>query len=394
MRSDNLIRILYLQSNSEIGGSDVSLLRIVENLDRSRFHPVVVLPSNGPLVRAFEDRRAKVIIGSWMLKLTTRKGWLYYLQYLVNYPMAIVQLVRLIRRERIDLVHTNTLHNLYGWLAARLARRPHIWHVREIVVQSAVVRSLEVFLARRFAARIIAVSSAAAEMFRNRDGEYPGNLKIVWNGINLGQFTPAISGTRIRSELGLPVDAPVIGVVGRLDHGKGLDIFLKAAGLCRLEFPDARYLVCGGEVQGQKDVAREVLLQTAELGLSDVVVFTGWRYGPEDMPEVYAALDMLVSASTLPESFGLVMVEAMATGKPVIATNQGGPQEICVDGETAVMVRPKDARVLADAILGLLRSPARAAALGCAGRERAECVFDERKQAQELRLIYEEVLKA
>lgn len=392
MHGDALVRVLYLQSNSEIGGSDVSLLRIIENLDQSRFRPVVVLPSSGPLVRAFEERGAKVVIVSRMLKLTTRKGSLYYLRFLVNYPSAVGQLVRLIRSEQIDLIHTNTLHNLYGWLAACLARRPHIWHVREIVVQSALVKRLEVFLARHFATRIITVSAAAAEMFRTSDGEYPSNLKVMWNGINLTQFQPGNSGQRIRAELGLAADSPVIGLVGRLDHGKGVEIFLRAAARCREEFPRARYVICGGEVEGQEEVARNALLLAADLGLTDVVTFTGWRYGPRDMPDVYAALNVLVSASTLPESFGLVLVEAMATGKPVVATNQGGPKEICVDGETALLVPPGDPEAMGEAILESLRDPARAAALGKAGRDRAERHFDGRRQARELGLTYEEVL--
>lgn len=394
MRGNGLVRVLYLQSNSEIGGSDISLLRIIENLDPSGFRPVVVLPSRGPLTQAFEESRAKVVIMSEMLKLTTRKGSLYYLRFLANYPAAVARLVRLIHRERIDLVHTNTLHNLYGYLAARLAGRPHVWHVREIVFQSAAVRRLEVFLARRFADRIVTVSRAAAEMFKNKTGEYPPRLRIVWNGVNLTRFHPRISGRRIRRELKLADDAPLVGLVGRLDHCKGVDVFLRAAAMCRNEFPAARYLVCGGEVEGQEEVARDALALAGELGVSDVVSFTSWRYSPDDMPEVHAALNVLVSASTSPESFGLVLVEAMATGRPVIATNHGGPSEVCIADETALMVPPREPRSLADAILKLLRDPADAVAMGRAGRERAECHFDSKRSAGELQLLYEEVLDA
>lgn len=394
MRGDAPVRVLYLQSNSEIGGSDVCLLRIVENLDPSRFRAVVALPSRGPLAKAFEERGAKVVVVGSMLKLTTRRGRLYHLRFLANYPAAVARLVRLIRREQIDLVHTNTLHNLYGCVAARLARRPHVWHVREIVFQSAAVRRLEVFLARRFADRVVAVSRAAAEMFRSGDGEYPPHLRVMWDAVDLARFNPRNGGGRIRSEQRVSPGAPLVGLVGRLDHCKGVEVFLRAAAMCREEFPEARYLVCGGEVEGQEEVARDAARLAAELGLTDAVRFTGWRYGPEEMPEVHAALDVLVSASTRPESFGLVLAEAMATGKPVVATNHGGPREVCVKGETALMVPPRDARATADAILALLGDPARARALGGAGRERAERHFDGRRRARELHALYEEVLGA
>ena len=392
MSSDASVSVLYLQSNSEIGGSDVCLLRMLENLDLDRFRPVVVLPSRGPLTKALEERGAKVVVMRGMLKLTTRKGRLYHLRYLANYPAAVARLVLLIRRERIALVHTNTLHNLYGWLSARLARLPHVWHVREIVFQSATVRRLEVFLARRFADRVVAVSRASAEMFRREGENYPPHLKVIWDAVSLKQFHPDNSGRRIRSELGLDADAPLVGMVCRLDECKGVDVFLRAAAMCREEFPRARFLICGGEVEGQEEVARAAVRRAGELGLTDVVSFTGWRYGPEDMPEVHAALDVLVSASTSPESFGLVLIEAMATGRAVVATNHGGPREVCVDDETALLVAPRDPRRMADAILKLLRDPARAAAMGRAGRSRAERHFDERRQARKLELLYEEVL--
>jgi len=394
MSGNALIRVLYLQSTSEIGGSDISLLRIVENLDCSRFCPFVVLPSRGTLTEALERHGAKVVIMPGMLKLTTRKGPLYHLRYLVNYPLAVWRILRLIRSERIDLIHTNSLHNLYGSLAARLARLPHVWHIREIVSQSAAVRSLEVCLARRFADRVITVSAATAEMFLDSAGRYPPHLQIMWDGIDLARFNPSNSGRRIREELWLAPDAPVVGLVCRLDHGKGVDVFLRAAALCKEEFPGARFVICGGEVEGHEIVAREGARLAGELALDDVVRFTGWRYGPEDMPEVYAALDVLISASTLPESFGLTLIEAMATGKPVVAVNTGGSREVCVAGETALLVRPHDPRLLAEAILTLLRDPSKAEAMGRAGRERAERNFDAQRQARELRLLYDEVLSS
>ena len=386
--------MLYLQSNSEIGGSDISLLRIVDTLDLDRFEPVVVLPADGPLVTAFSERGAKVILMPRMLKLTTRRGRLYHLRFVVNYPLAVAKLVRILRRERIDLVHTNTLHNLYGFLAAWVARVPHVWHVREIVSQSATIRRVEAHLAPRFSDRLVAVSRAATEMFRKSGCDLPPHVRVVPDGVDLDSYHPGTSGARIRSELGIDPDAPVVGLVGRLDFGKGVDVFLEAAALCRDQFPEARFVVCGGEVRGQEEVARGALRRAEELRLGDRVSFTHWRYRPEDMPEVYAALDVLVSASTTPEALGLVLIEAMASAKPVIATDQGGPREVCVDGETGVLVPPWDPRKLAEAILNLLGDRARAAAMGAAGRRRAEQLFDQQDHVRQLEALYGEVLTA
>lgn len=388
------IRVLYLQSNSEIGGSDIALLRILENLDLGRFDPVVVVPSNGPLIAAFSEHGARVILMPRMLKVTTRKGRLYHLRFIVNYPWAVAKLVRIMRREQIDLVHTNTLHNLYGFMAAWVARLPHVWHVREIVSQSATIRRVEAYLAPRFSDRLVAVSHAAAEMFRNGKNDVPPHLRVVPDGVDLESFHPQASGVRIRAELGIDPDAPVVGLVGRLDAGKGVDVFLEAAAICHDEFPEARFVVCGGEVRGQEEVARAAVRHAAELGLGDRVSFTHWRYRPEDMPEVYAALDVLVSASTTPESFGLVLIEAMASARPVIATDHGGPREVCAEGETGLLVPPRDPPRMAGAILDLLRDRARAAAMGAEGRRRAEQRFDQQDRVRQLEALYDEVLTA
>ena len=126
---------------------------------------------------------------------------------------------------------------------------------------------------------------------------------------------------------------------------------------------------------GQEAHARDLERLAGELGLGDRVRFAGWRYGPADMPDVFRALSVLALPSKEPEPFGLVLLEAMACGVPVVATDHGGPSEICVAGETGLLVPPGDSGALAEALSSLLRDPARAEALGRAGRERWEREF-------------------
>src|SRR5262249_42416986 len=143
MAKEDLTRILYLQSTSEIGGSDISLLRLIAKLDRNRFLPFVILPGEGPLVSQLRALNCNVILMNEMMKLTTRKGRKFYLAYLLKYPKTIWKIAAVIRNENIDLVHTNTIHNLYGFMAAKLTGRPHVWHIREIVFQSKFLRWVE-----------------------------------------------------------------------------------------------------------------------------------------------------------------------------------------------------------------------------------------------------------
>ncbi len=387
-------KILYLQSTSEVGGSDIALLRALEALDQHRIEPHVLLPHEGPLVEAFQAAGCRIHYVPSMRKLTSRRGVGYQTRYMAGYLPAVLQIARLIRREGIALVHTNTIHNLYGFLAARFARVPHVWHVREIVVQPRFMRRLETWLARRFSTRIVVMSDAIAEMFKETDGGHPHHLVKLYDGVDLDLFLPRQRlESRIRRELGIGEGVPLIGNVNRLDPRKGIDLFLEAAAFILKEMPQVRFLVCGGEIAGHEGYERVLRQRAVTLGIANAVFFTGWRYHSRDIPEVYRALDVSVQCPVHPEAYGLANVEAMASGVPVVAAAEGGPVELCADGETAVLVPPGRPEAIAEAVLSLLRDPERRVVIGAAGRRRAEKLFDRRHCVKALERLYEEVLE-
>jgi glycosyltransferase involved in cell wall biosynthesis len=383
--------ILYLHTTSEIGGADVSLLHLVAGLDAARYRRIVLLPAAGPLVAELEGTGAEVRLVPALKKLTRRRGRWYLAKYLANYPRAVAAVAALVRREQVDLVHTNTLHCLYGFAAARITRRPHVWHVREIVWQSAALRRLEVALARRFARRLVVPSRAVAEMFRDGAGRLPPQLVTIPNGVDPTVFHPGRDGTRVRASLGVGADEALVGLVCRLDPWKGVETFLDAAARCQPS-GRTRFVVVGGPIEGHERYPRELEARARALGLDGRLRFTGWRFGPREMPEVMAALDVCVLASVRPEPFGRVLLEAMATARPVVASDLGGPREICVHGETGWLVPPGDARALAEAVTALVADPARARAFGWAGRRRVEAHFDGREIARRIAALYEVVL--
>jgi glycosyltransferase involved in cell wall biosynthesis len=391
-RKQSRLKILYLQATSEVGGSDVSLLRIVEKLDKSRFEPLIILPADGPLVEKLIAAGGRVQFLPEMLKLTTRRGIGYLIRYILNYPRVVFNLSRFIRAEKVSIVHTNVLHNLYGFAGSLFAGRPHVWHVREIVWQSPVIRAVELFLARRFSKRVIVTSNAVAEMFIDKKGNLPSNVVKIPNSIDILEFNPSNDGSSIYSDLNIKPGTPIVGFVSRLDYWKGVDTFLQAAAICKAQIPEAHYLVAGGPIVGHESFADEIKLFAKNLGLNGTVHFSDWRYQPKDMPKIYAALSIFVLASKWPEPFGLVLLEAMATAKPVVATNHGGPKEICVQGETGILVPPDNAEAMSEAILSLLRDSQKARAMGIAGRHRVEQLFDRNKCIEDLEALYEKII--
>ncbi len=384
-----MTKVLFLHIMSEIGGSDLSLLRLVEGLDKSKYSAVVALPADGPQVAKLKAAGARVEMVPAMLKPTSRKGLWYRVRYVLNFPVGVWELFSLIRREQVAIVHTNTIHNLYGVVAARLAGVPHVWHFREIVWQSGMLRHLELWMARHLTARIIVTSDPIAAMYGPRE-KWPVHLVKVPNGVETDRYAPG-DGSRVRKELNVGPDQALVGIVCRLDPWKGVESFLEAAAIAALREPTTVFAVVGGPIIGQESYEVTLHRKARDLGIAERVRFTSWRYKPDDMPAVHRALDILVLASIEPEPFGLVVLEAMSTGKPVIATAHGGPLEIIEDGRSGDLVPPGDTVAMADAIVALVQDHARRARVGALARERVMAHYSAEQYVAGVEAIYREL---
>ena len=382
--------ILYLHTTSEVGGSDVSLVRLVEGLDRTRYRAIVAVPSDGPLVPRLRAAGATVAVMPVLRKLTSRRGWGYLVGYACNFPRALWALRAVIRRERVALVHTNTIHNLYGGPVAWLTGTRHVWHIREIVWQRGWLRRLELWMARHLASRVIVTSDAVAAMFGPSPAR-PSHLVKVSNGIETDRFCPGASAD-LREAWGVSAAETLVGMVCRLDVWKGVDVFLEAAARVVADRPQARFVVVGGPVIGLEHYATSLRARATALGLDARMTWTDWQFGPADMPAVHRAIDVLVLASTETEPFGLVVVEGMASARPVIATAHGGPCEIVVDGVTGVLIPPKHVDALAEAIRSLIDDPVRARAMGEAGRRRAVVEYSSTAYIAGVHRVYADVV--
>ena len=360
-----MIRVLFVDHAPAMGGAEHSLLLLLRHLDRTRFVPLLAC-NPGPLAEAARGRRrggdgmcpCHACAANWPRPLRLARG--------------VWALVRLIRRERVDLVHCNVMRaSFYAALAAQCTRRPLVWHLRDILTPSAYVH----WMARR-AAQVIAVSQAAA---RPLPSGTP--VEIVPNGVDVAAFArQPEAGSAIRRDWGVPAGAPLVGLVGRLEPWKGQADFLRAMAQVRARFPLAHYVIVGGAIFGGGEGYRDELQALSRaLGLDGRMTFAGHR---NDLPALFSALDVLVHCSVEPEPFGRVMIEGMAASLPVVAYDHGGASEIVLSGETGLLVPPKDVQALAEGVLALLADPGRAQRLGEAGRRRAEQVYDVRRLTQ------------
>jgi len=363
------LKVMLVTVGLGVGGTETQILEIASRLDRKRFDVLVCGLKKDRVVA--EELRAR---GVRVSTLDGRgKGDL----------RVLYRLARLIRAERPDLIHAFLgVANLASSLAGRLVGVPVIvWSYRDVEVWKSQAHWLVDRAGARWAEAITCCSDAVRQFVLARLGGPASKMVTIHNGVDLEAFRAP--GVASRPELSLRDGGCVIGTVTRLDEPKkGLTVLLHAlAALARREgLPPWQCLLVG---DGPARARLEAL--AAELGLSGRVVFAGMR---RDVPRVLPALDLFVCPS-LYEGFGIAIVEAMAAGRPVVASAVGGIPEIVVDQDTGLLVPPGDATALAEAMAALLARPDQARQMGLRGRERARKMFSIETTVERHRQLYE-----
>ena len=289
-----------------------------------------------------------------------------------------LRLRRLMGERAVHLVHTHS--SVDSWLATLAARslqspggaqpsRLHPHPRRRALIY-------------RLADRVITSGTTVKAMIE-ATGIPAGRVVAIPAGIDTARFHAGVSGERVRAEFG--IGGALVGLVANIRGSKGHQYLLEAAPGVLAARPDTRFLIVGDGV-GFDDVRRRV----AALGLAERVVMTGFR---RDVPEVMAALDVLVLPSVRSEASPQVVPQALAVGTPVIGTAVGGIPEIVRDGETGRLVPPADAQALAEAILDLLGDPARARAMARRGQALVQERFTFEATMRATTAVYEDLLR-
>lgn len=374
-------RLLVVNHAVEIGGAERVLLRFLARLDRGRFEPSLACPHRGPLVEEAEGMGIRVHLGFPSRRLLQVKRqslgerWWDVLAYPWDFARTVAGLSSLIRKEGYDLVLTNSAKaDIYGSLAGWLARRPVVWRLHDIVDRQAFSR-LNLLLFRVFAglftARVLAVSEASRRALVSL-GVAEGKVATVHNGVEEARV-PEATREEVRKEWGIPLDAPLAGMVGRMVDWKGPDVFLAAAAEVSRRLPEARFVLVGDAVFGERAYLDGLKEKARVLGLGEKAVFTGFR---EDVLEIMSSCDVLVHASLLPDPLPTVILEAMSLGLPVVAADGGGVREMVEEGVTGLLVPPGDAAAMARAVAWALSHAREAREMGEAGKRRVREKFD------------------
>lgn len=367
-------RIVHLIDTGGPGGAETVFSTLVERLDGGDWDSVPVVPEAGWL----EDHLEAA--GREPVRLTP--GGSFDLEY-------ALRLVRLFRRLEADLVQTHLLgSSLYGGIAARICRIPVVstFHGTVDVAPDSLRDGVKMHLVLRNSDHVVFVSESLRDRFVSGGSSVLSRTEVIHNGIDPETFAARGDGS-FRREIGVEEGQFLIGAVGNLRPAKNYELFLRAAARIREDGAGEYRFVIVGEGHGR---LREKLLALREdLGLRDVVKFAGFR---EDVPRILADLDLYLLTSSS-EGFSLSLVQAMASGLPVVSTRCGGPEEIISDGVHGRLVdgsRPED---VAEAVLGLAEDPEMARRLGREARRHVGEVFSVERMVEAYDALYRRCLQ-
>ncbi len=353
------MKILSFSHDGTLYGAQRSLIGMLRGLQRRGHEVTLVIPFEGPLADYARGQNIPAIILSFpFLSLKPVR----FSNFLMRYPGAARRIRKLVREIEPDIVHFNTAACMTPAAALRKARVPRVWHIRETTVPHI----------KTVAGRIKRWSDAVIVNSRNSAEAYPGLLDlesthIVHNGLDL-EAPDKTEGEKVRAEFHWSPDDFVALFAGQLRPHKDPLAFVKAVAAARSQGVAVKACIAGdGPLLG------DLITEVTRHNLADSIALAGFR---EDLPALISAADIVVCPS-LVESFPRIGLEAMALGKPMIATHVGGIPEQVVDGETGILFPPRDIAALKEALVELAENRDKCEALGRAAKLRHGMHFSE-----------------
>lgn len=385
--------ILFIHQSAELYGSDKTILMFISSLDKTQYFPVVILPFEGPLQVALQEKGIKVVIAP-VLKIYRKMftpGNL--LKFFKEYKTGLKQIEDLHSEHDFKLVYSHTLAALIGLLFAGKHQVKHLWHVQEIIAKPVLVNKIfRRLLALKINDKAIYDSKETMNFWIKDHQVLASKSDYIWNGLDVAQ-KPEHSPEEIhavrREYFKVKNNTLVIGLVGRINSWKGQQLLLKAFNIIAPKYPETKLVYLGSAPPNQEFFVQDLESKIAEFGLQDRVVIIPFQ---QNIWKFWDAIDIAVVPSTEPEPFGMVAIEAMMSRKPVVAANHGGLTEIVLPGETGFLFEPSNEHKLAQALEQLVNDAGMREIFGKAGRERAIQHFSLQEHVRQFEQVFSELI--
>jgi glycosyltransferase involved in cell wall biosynthesis len=360
-----------------MGGSERNITQLLEGIDANKFRLYVARFASAHLAGDMKNKDVAI--------MNLKGAGIYTLSGLRN----LVFLKRFVGEKEISLILTyHESSDFYGLALSFICHIPVISSRRDMGFKTKAHHRLAYRLGGRYFDWVATVSDAVRQEVIKRRWFREGRTSTIYNGINTANYENGHDGMTLKEKLGIHTKCPVVGMVANLRKIKGYHYFLEASSIIHRYNHHVQFLIIGNEWTEPGFTITELKRYGEKIGVSQNLHFLGER---EDVADLISLFDVAVLAS-LSEGFSNVILEYMASSKPVVATEVGGNPEIVVHGETGLLVPPADAQALADAILSILEDEEMALRYGAAGKKRVEDKFELRKMVREYENLFERVI--
>ena len=400
-----MIKILYFHHEGGIGGAPQSLRFLLEGVPRNRFESVVVCLKDGPVVDLFKDSGARVIVVKGIHDYShTYLDWygigspVRFITKFLNFFLTIIRAKKIIADENPDIIHLNSSTLSACAIAAKLAGRKVVWHIREPIARGYIGlrRAILRWIIFRYSDRVIAICDDNAKRLKP-----DSKIRVIYNYVDFDFFDRNLDSRVYRDKLGIPETGKVILMLGGTSKPKGTVVFLEAAKEILKERKDYYFILAGNfpdlsRLSGFKGLAnklpwvnrynKKVVENASSLPRANFIS-TG---SVTDAPALIAASDVVVFPSIIPH-FPRPLIEAGAMAKPSIASSLPGPDEVIVDEESGLLIKPGDVRALVAAIRKVLEDDDLARTMGERAYKIAYAKFNKEINLPRIVAIYKEM---
>lgn len=383
-------KILFLHTGSEMYGADKVMLDLIKNLDKTKYSPYVILPEDGMLADKLRNISVKIDIVPYPVLRRKYFNVSGILKYIVMYFKYSKQLVKLAKKEQIDIIHNNTSAVLEGCYVSKILNIPLVWVVHEIIINPKLIFNIICKIIAHYSTETIVVSNAVKNHLLSSGYFKKNKIKVIHNGVDSSIFNPNTNCNYLYSEWNIPNTAKVIGMIGRVNSWKGQEDFLIATNKVLEKNKNTYVIIVGGVFAGEERYKNILLQNISNSPFKSRIIYSDYR---NDTEAIHKLFDIFVLPSINPDPLPTVVLEAMATGKPIVGYAHGGVCEMVKNGVNGLLVEPRNPDLLANAINKLLQNKKLCKQMGKKSLERFNNNFSMTRYVNNYSKEYAKIIK-
>ena len=384
------MKVLNVVLSNYIGGPQIRVLSVAKELRKYGIETIMLSPKGeGDFAQKARNENFK----AYQIALYgPRRSVLLNIRSFFTFPLTVFAIAKIINRENIDIVHVNGLLSFHAPMAALLTRKKVVWHLISSLYPKILVLSL-VPLIRIMADQIVVVAKTLGEYYMGSQKKMiENNTMIIYECVDVGNFDPLVVSKNdideLKKEFNMSNHEKIVGCVGNINSVKGYEYFIESASLIKKKLDNVKFLIVGDISNPHKNYYYQKLKSlVGSLEMEHDVIFAGKRY---DIPQLLSIFDVFVLPS-IAEGTPLVILEAMAMEKPVVATDVGAVSEQVSDDETGIIVPPENPKTMAEAVIYLLENPEERIEIGKRGRKQVKEMFSLERCVEEHKKLYKNI---